>query len=60
MLEKIVMEVESELKDLYLKYPNWYELGKEVRKLFGNNEITKLYPNDYDLGSEVSKIFIKK
>lgn len=54
------MEVESELKDLYLKYPNWYELGKEVRKLFGNNEITKLYPNDYDLGGEVSKIFIKK
>lgn len=60
MIERIVMEVKSELKDLYMKYPNWYDLGAEVRKLFGNNDFTKLYPNDYDLGKEVSNFFIKK
>lgn len=54
------MEVNSELRGLLLKFTNWYDLGAEFRKLFNNNELTKLYPNDYDLGREVSKISIKK
>ena len=60
MLEKIVMKVESELKDLFLKHTNWSELGSEVRKLMGINDITKIYPNDFELGREVSNFFIKK
>ncbi len=58
----MIMEINDldKLKELLLKFPNWYDLGLEVRKLLGNVEFTKLYPSDYELGKKVSSFFIKK
>jgi hypothetical protein len=61
-MKKLVMEINDtdKLKELFFKFPNWYELGSEVRKVLGNTEFTKLYTNDYELGKKVSSFFIKK
>jgi hypothetical protein len=61
-MKKMIMEINDldKLKELLLKFPNWYELGSEVRKVLGNTEFTKLYPSDYELGKKVSSFFIKK
>jgi hypothetical protein len=61
-MKKMIMEINDldKLKELLLKFPNWYELGSEVRKVLGNTEFTKLYPSDYELGKKVSSLFIKK
>lgn len=37
------------------KYPNNYDLGREVRKLSIPNK-NKSFPNDFDLGSHTRKL----
>jgi hypothetical protein len=37
------------------KYPNNYDLGREIRKLSIPNK-KKSFPNDYDLGSHTRKL----
>jgi len=45
------------IETLIKKYPNDYDLGSEVRKLYF--DLVKDIPNDYDLGYSLrSRIFI--
>lgn len=50
----------DDLYSLYKKYPNWYELGKNVKSYFNDIRIENSYPNDYECGKAISNYFLDK
>lgn len=51
---------QKELYKLFKMYPNYFDLGGEVREKFKSKHLNRLYPNDYDLGDFISSFFINK
>lgn len=61
--------MEITIENLVKQYPNYYDLGRQVRKnknqlkelthfeILLNKEIVNKNPNDYDLGKIVNKLY---
>ena len=61
--------MEITIENLVKQYPNYYDLGKQVRKhknqlkeinileTLLNREIINQKPNDYDLGRTINKLY---
>lgn len=51
---------DKELLELYEKYPNFYELGENIRFKFNNQEYILKHPNDYELGEYIFDLVNEK
>ena len=67
MSDKITMKVsildelnQNDLFKLFKEYPNFLQLGGEIKSYFNDIRITRSYPNDYELGKAVFQFFSEK
>ena len=51
---------QDDIYNMYIKYANWFELGKAIRKESNDIRLMQNWPNDYELGRAICIFFESK